>query len=58
MKYAAFYTIEEARKHRAKHGGWIFSTEDGTEHIWFNLGMTQLDIMTHRVTRGLNGKIS
>lgn len=58
MKYAAFDTLEEALKHREQHGGWIFSTEDGTEHIWFRLGITTTTILTHRITRGLNGKIS
>lgn len=56
MDYAGFSTVEQALAHRASAGGWVFEADSG-EVIWFRFGLTASQVMLHRATRGLSGKL-
>ena len=57
MLYAGFATLEEAKKHRDNHGGWIFVPDNSVGPIWFSLKFTPTPIMLHQATNGLSGDI-
>ena len=55
MDYVGSANVGLARVWRTIHGGWIFEATTG-EAIWFR-GMTPIEIMSHRATRGLSGSL-
>lgn len=56
MKYAVFESLLDAQIYRKNRGGWIFVTE-WCEAFWFCLDYKPTDIMHHRLTKGLSGRL-
>lgn len=57
MRFAGFSNLNEARKHRKRHGGWIFQPEGDGEVYWFSLDYTPTKIMLHPLLNGRSGAL-